>query len=214
SFLAIQTNPALAYLAKKDSTPWSTVFSSDGHQVAMTRGHDDVRQGAIFAVPTDAEDGTSITVSHKIPSQAVRLVAVDRTNRVHLASSAVGGGAIGFTQKTYRFADAVPDSIQRYELQSQTRQFDTIEFRNVSLHADKQSRVEIVRVAAGDAGQPQGARGGVLAEPVTGPQNRRELKRAVRQALEKDNRYRLAAGELVKHEAPAWPVVVKRNTQR
>jgi hypothetical protein len=124
-----------------------TVFTSKGNLSSMGGTIDGLRQGAIFGKPYVQDGGTSITVSHEIPGKAVRLLAVDRDGLPSLGKSTGGAGSLGFSQVTYHYADLGPDKIQRFELQSQKREFETIEFRNVSLRPDKRTEVEIVRLA-------------------------------------------------------------------
>ena len=58
---------------------------------------------------------------------------------------------MGFTQSTYRFTNLRPDQIARFDLQAQTRTFETIEFRNVSLYPGRPTKVEIVRLPASES---------------------------------------------------------------
>jgi hypothetical protein len=129
------------------ATPWSTVFANEGRNLsAMSRVIDGVPHGVIFGEPHEDKRGTSITVSHQIPGKAVRLLAVDNHGLPSLGTSTGGAGSLGFSQVTYRYADLTPDKIERFELQSQKRLFETIEFRNVSLHPNHRTEVEIVRL--------------------------------------------------------------------
>lgn len=128
-----------------DYTPWKTVFSDDGkHESSMSRSDLGVRLGASFNPARVEGDATVISVSYQIPDQAVRLVAIDEDGKVHQAGSSSGGGALGFNMMTYQFRNLPLEKIKRFELQAQTRRFETIEFRNVSLDPAKRTQVEIV----------------------------------------------------------------------
>jgi hypothetical protein len=129
------------------ATPWSTVFTNEGGNLsAMSRVIDGVPHGVIFGEPREDKRGTSITVSHQVPGKAVRLLAVDSEGLSSLGMSKGGAGSLGFSQFTYHYADLTPGKVERYELQSQKRLFETIEFRNVSLHPNQRTEVEIVRL--------------------------------------------------------------------
>jgi hypothetical protein len=128
------------------ATPWLTAFANEGGNLsAMARTVGDDKQAAIFAEPRAEKGGTSVTITHQIPGQAVRLLAVDRDGLTDVATS-TGTGALEFRQLTYHFANLTPERIQRYELQAQKREFESIEFRNVSLHPNIRTKVEIVRM--------------------------------------------------------------------
>jgi hypothetical protein len=130
------------------ATPWKTWYSDDGRNPsAFSKNNEGVPQGAIFS-PARAENaGTSITISYQLPDRAVRLIAVGKDGLLDRATS-TGGGVLEFKQMTYHFTHLTPEKIQRYELQIQERQFETIEFRNVSLRPEMQTHVEIVRLPA------------------------------------------------------------------
>jgi hypothetical protein len=136
------------------ATPWLTVFTSKGELSSMAGTINGLRQGAIFGKPYDQDGGTSITVSYEIPGMAVRLLAVDRDGLPSLGTSKGGAGSLGFSQFTHHYADLTPDKIERFELQSQKREFETIEFRNVSLHPKLRTEVQIVRVPPEKKAQP------------------------------------------------------------
>jgi hypothetical protein len=137
------------------ATSWLTVFTNRGTNFSSMGGTiDGVLQGAIFGEPYAKDGGTSITVSHQIPGKAVRLLAVDRDGLPDIAVSKGGAGVLGFSQSTYHLANLSLDRIQRFELQSQKREFETIEFRNVSLHPKLRTEVQIVRVPSEKKAQP------------------------------------------------------------
>jgi hypothetical protein len=136
----------LAFSVSVDHSPWTTIFSDDGqHDSGMSRSDFGRKQGATFSPSRNDGDGTSITIAYQIPDQAVRLIAVDKEGAIHTPISSSGGGVFGFNQRTFRFANLLPNQIKRFDLQGQTRKFETIEFRNVSLDPAKRTKVEIVR---------------------------------------------------------------------
>jgi hypothetical protein len=51
-------------------------------------------------------------------------------------------------QQTFAFDDLPLDAVDRFELQTQTREIETIEFVNVSLEPDKRTKVEMRKVKA------------------------------------------------------------------
>lgn len=125
-----------------DYTPWKTLFTDSGKSQGAMAGNGN---GVVFSPARVENDRTVITVSYRIPEQAVRVVAIDVDDKLHTAGSSSSSSALGFYQSTYRFAKLPPDRIKRFELQGQTRRFETIEFRNVSLDPTKRTKVEIVR---------------------------------------------------------------------
>ena len=195
------------FSASTGATSWTTLFAlDDANETAMTRSVDGAQMAAIFARPRAENGGTSITVAYQIPGKAVRLIAVDKEGLIDQAS-ATGGGALTFAQKTFHFAGLTPDKIERYELQSQQRQFETVEFRNVSLHRDKPTKVEIVRLTVGGAGQvvvevksAEEARAAAVAAAEKRYRRRTELTRA----LANKQGYRLDEGELLKRIPPPY----------
>jgi hypothetical protein len=165
------------------ATPWRTLFTSDGELSAMSDNSGGVRRGVVFGKPYAENNGTSITVSYEIPGMSVRLVAVDKDGLPDTGTSSGGAGTLGFSQSTHHYANLPPDRIHRFELQWQQRQFETIEFRNVSLHPDRQTNVEIVRDA----------------------QLRYEKSVAAHAKLASDHGYQLAPDEPLKHLPPPFP---------
>jgi hypothetical protein len=134
------------FFASVRATPWLTIFTNNsGNMSSMGGMIDGVRQGAIFGAPQAQDGGTSITVSYQIPDRAVRLLAVANDGLPDVGASKGGAGVLDFSQVTYHFANLAPNNVQRFELQSQKRFFESVKFRNVSLHPDQRTSVEIVR---------------------------------------------------------------------
>jgi hypothetical protein len=174
---------ALQFSVSVRATPWTTVFTSEGNFSAMSRTVDGVQQGVIFGKPYAEKGGTSITVSHQFTGHDVRLLAVGTDGLPDVGTSTGGAGSLGFSQVTYHYAGLSPDKIQLYELQTQRREFETIEFRNVSLHPDKQTNVEII----GNA------------------QLRAERSAEALMVLASKRGYRLTEGEPLKHMPLPFP---------
>jgi hypothetical protein len=189
------------------AAPWSTVWSNTGHNPGATASTiDSVNQGMIFAESVAAGADTTITVSHQIPGKSVRLVAVDKANKTHLASSSPGARALGFSQNTYRFADIHPDQIERFDLQSQQREYETIEFRNVSLHPDKRTKPEVVRLAADQHRErPTAGKAEVLTPTIVlGRDARGQQIFELLELLAREDRYRLNADQRLKRLPPPF----------
>lgn len=138
---------SVKFSASVANTPWRTVFSVDGkNESGMSRRDLGDQIGATFGVARAEGKVTEIVIGYQIPNQAVRLVAVDKEGNTHQPSSSTGGGAMDFNVRTYRFSNLSTSQIKQFELQVQTRTFETIEFRNVSLDPSKRTAVEIVRL--------------------------------------------------------------------
>jgi hypothetical protein len=118
-----------------------------------------------------------------MPGQDVRLLAVTTDGLPDVGASSGVAGAVGFSQVTYHYAGLAPDQIHQFELQTQRREFETIEFRNVSLHPEKQTNVEIILDA----------------------QLRSERAFAALQVLASERGYRLAENEPLKHMPLPFP---------
>jgi hypothetical protein len=100
-----------------------------------------------------------------------------------VGTSTGGASSLGFSQTTYHYAGLAPHQIQQFELQTQSREFETLEFRNVSLHPGTHTKVEIV----GDA------------------QLRAERAAEALIVLASKRGYRLAEGEPLKHIPLPFP---------
>jgi hypothetical protein len=131
------------------ATPWKTVFSEGGRNYASASSVAGGKPRSVIWSPARKQEGELlITVSFKAPGESVRLVAVDQGEQEHAAVRAYGGGASDFMQQTFAFDDLPLDAVDRFELQTQTREIETIEFVNVSLEPDKRTKVETRKVKA------------------------------------------------------------------
>lgn len=129
------------------ATPWKTVFSDDGqHYSSSGSVVDGKNRGVIWSPAREQGKELLITVSFKAPGESVRLVAFDKSEQAHPASRVYGGGAWDFMQQTFAFDDLPLEEVGRYELQTQTREIETVEFVNVSLEPEKRTKVETRKV--------------------------------------------------------------------
>jgi hypothetical protein len=139
------------FSASVSATPWKTVFSEGGRNYASASSASGGKPRSVIWSPARKQEGELlITVSFKAPGESVRLVAVDQGEQEHAAVRAYGGGASDFMQQTFAFDDLPLDAVDRFELQTQTREIETIEFVNVSLEPEKRTKVETRKVKAGE----------------------------------------------------------------
>lgn len=127
-----------------DATPWETSFrnTAGGNYASMGNRFG----GAIFGPVFQTENGVSIVVSYQTPDRDVRLIGIDNDGETHVADFRTGAGANGFTQATFVFDGLTQKDLQRFELQTQVRKIETVEFRNVSLHPDRMTDIQIVPI--------------------------------------------------------------------
>ncbi len=134
---------AVTFTASVSSTPWRTVFESDGRS-PMSSGR--VVKGQIlsvaFAKAYEAKAGVAITVSYGIGADSGRVIAIDKAGREHLATRQTGVGSTHFIQTTFEFEKLTFDEIEQFELQTQSRAFETVKFANVSLEPGKPTTIE------------------------------------------------------------------------
>jgi hypothetical protein len=194
------------------ATPWKTSITGDVRPSTTSGTFDGVRQAAVFGESIFYDGGTLVTVSYRIPERTVRLVAVDRAGKTHTESSTQFGSVNDFIQATYRFAGIAPADIERFELQTQTRQFETIEFRGVSLHLGKYENVDIVRISP-DGQEERLPVAGMSKVLVEQTRNSPEAKAAEQQfqrmqallkTMATDDGYRLEANQRFKHVPPPY----------
>jgi hypothetical protein len=131
------------FSASVSSTPWKTVFEDTGrHYASMASGIDGKQRGVIWSPARVEGDEVLITVSYKAPGESVRMVAVYKGEKRHAAVRCYGNGAWDFMQQTFAFDKVSLKEIKKFELQTQMREIETVEFTNVSLHPDKITKVE------------------------------------------------------------------------
>src|SRR5205823_5961738 len=99
--------------------PWQTVGTNDGKSpVAVGSG---VGPSYIFGEAVAGKDRTTLTVSHDIGDQSVRIVAIDRAGRECRPARTQGSGASNFHQTAATF-DLGPEAIREYRLQARPYQ--------------------------------------------------------------------------------------------
>jgi beta-lactamase regulating signal transducer with metallopeptidase domain len=123
--------------------PWETLYSHDGRS-SRGVGHSgsDLAYGVAFGKAMDRDGDCVITVSHDIRHVDVRIVAMDRDGNLHKPGHFTGIGASGFSQLTATFSRMTLDQIA--EFHAQTRPYEWVEFRNVSLTPGKRTDVQII----------------------------------------------------------------------
>ncbi len=137
------------------ATPWKTVFDDDGrHYSSSGSAVDGKPRGVAWSPAREEGEALMITVSYRVGAESVRLVAVRKSGDRQPQSEVFGGGAWEFSQKTFKFDKLRVDDVDHFELQTQTREMETVEFVNVSLHPEKQTKVE-TRVVQATAKSPK-----------------------------------------------------------
>jgi hypothetical protein len=135
---------AVTFTASVSSTPWRTAFESDGRN-PMSAGSaigGKIRSVA-FASTYETKTGVAITVSYGVGEDSGRVIAIDKAGQEHLATRQRGVGSTHFDQTTFEFDKLAPDDIERFELQTQSRMLETVEFRNVAMNAGQETNVRI-----------------------------------------------------------------------
>ena len=113
--------------------PWKTIAESKGNAVL---GGD-----VVFAPSAEINGSATISVAHRFGDRDVRVVAVGLDGREHLATSNQRGGGGKLYQVTSTF-DKVPlKDVKTFRFQ--TRPYEWIEFRKVSLYAGEKTAVQV-----------------------------------------------------------------------
>ena len=127
---------------------WQTKAETDGSGDASISFADG---GVVFAKPYSQDGTTHLTVARTQLSQDVRIVATDIDGREHPHRGVSGGGVSGMVSHTYRFPQLPVARIERFQFQ--TRPYEWVEFRNVSLVPGKATRVQIVEDRPGSTAE-------------------------------------------------------------
>lgn len=153
---------AIALLAPRDrdritfrvgvaTGPWKTLeqFSGTGSgSRSSTAGE------FAYSEPYEKDNATAITISDSAGDEvAYRIVAVDHQGQVHLAARCNGASAGNLRQTTAEFQGLPLDSIR--EFQFQTRPYEWVTFRNVSVEPGKRTKVEVHSSGAVRVDQPE-----------------------------------------------------------
>jgi beta-lactamase regulating signal transducer with metallopeptidase domain len=118
--------------------PWRTVSESSGTGTTATGF---IGGGVAWDVASEAGGSARIVTAYDVDNSDVRLVALDRDGREH--TSALKGGVSGRNARllSVRFPGLALAQVKEFRFQ--TRPFQRIEFRNVSLHRGQKSKIEI-----------------------------------------------------------------------
>jgi beta-lactamase regulating signal transducer with metallopeptidase domain len=119
--------------------PWRTVSTTPAKSGGVGLNSRDFAEGrAAFADPVAKDGGTAVVVEYDVKGHQGRVVAVDRGNREHSPEIEAGDG---HNLHQLQFQNLPPHEIQEFRFQ--VREYQTIEFRNVSLQPDQATKVEI-----------------------------------------------------------------------
>ena len=89
-----------------------------------------------------------ISVAHRFADRDARIVAIGADGREHIATSAQWGGGGKLYQITSTFDKLPLKDVKTFRFQ--TRPYEWVEFRNVSLHAGEKTNVEVIRQWSGE----------------------------------------------------------------
>jgi hypothetical protein len=118
---------------------WRKLVATDGSH-PYTSGN---RLGS-FAFTEAYEDGDSIglTISHAVMKGQVRIVAIDSAEKTHIPTFWSAGRGATFRQATSKFHGLRRQDIVEFQLQ--VRDYQWVEFQNVSLEPDVRTKVAVV----------------------------------------------------------------------
>ncbi len=125
--------------------PWETRFASDQKDGTLREGASEIDRGVIFSDPIEkAGKGVVVQVAYVAAVDGERrIVAVDDQRREFTASSMTHDIAADVGQLTAVFSDLALNGIKQFRFQS--RAYQWIEFRNVSLWPGEQTDVQILQ---------------------------------------------------------------------
>ncbi len=118
--------------------PWTTVRESNGNTGAVGTN----KLSTVFSQAVEMGGSVAISVSHNINGPESRVIAIGKDGREYTASSVSGGGAGDFHQIMVAFSELSLRDVEKFCLQ--TRPYQWVEFRNVSLEPGKKTDVQIV----------------------------------------------------------------------
>ncbi len=146
--VSLPDQPTVTVRVRVAAGPWETVY-----ETAKGRFSTGTMKGGFAFSPIYEKDGrVIITVTHNIVGPQSRVVAVGVDGREHRADSWTNNGADGFVQFTGEFSGLSLKDIKAFRVQ--TRPYQQVEFRNVSLQPGKKTDVQVV----GGAGATDGIR--------------------------------------------------------
>ncbi len=136
--MSLPAKPTVTIRVGVAAGPWQTVKESQRGDQAT--GANNV--GVAFSHVYEKDGGIFVAVAHNISGPQSRVVAVDNDGKEHAASSSSGNGAGGFHLLSAMFSGLSLKDIQVFRLQS--RPYQWLEFRDVSLHPGHKTRVTTV----------------------------------------------------------------------
>jgi uncharacterized protein (TIGR03067 family) len=173
AFRAPATSRAVTVRFGVAAGPWKTVAESQG------RGGDVVGGDAVFSPAAEKDGDTTVSVAHRFGDQDVRLVATgfDGQERVGGPSQYGGGGKLH--QMTVTFPKLSSKDVKTFRLQ--TRPYEWVEFRNVSIYAGQKTDMEVVA-----PGQPPGGEATAAAASTSGTTSLAEAVRVFNARAKED----------------------------
>ncbi len=111
---------------------WETRFTNPGtgNCALVSGGHN-----IIFSNTYNVDGGIEVTVSDDFLDMDHRLILIDKTEKTHAAESRGGSTAGKVRQITYMFNDVTIENVKEYQFQ--TRPYEWLKFKKVSLIPDK-----------------------------------------------------------------------------
>ena len=144
--------PAVTVRVGLAAGPWQTVC-----EAASGSGSIGTQIGGFAFSPVFEKDGSAtITVTHDIADRDSRVVAVALDGRELAPNSWSGAGASNFHQITATFSGLRPEAIKAFRVQ--TRPYEWVEFRDVSIRPGEKTDVQIVpqpATGSGSTARPQ-----------------------------------------------------------
>ncbi len=160
---------------------WQTILTHHGRSSSSSSYQ---HYAFSFAKLVHEDDGTRLIFSHNVADEALRVVAIDGDGVAHKPGRTHRGNAGDVRQFEAYFLKLPPEEIEEYRIQ--TRAFQTVQFRNISLHPDETSEVRVSVIELETEQSPTELSDG--GDGKTGPEaadSQRELK-FVRVVVEED----------------------------
>ena len=120
---------------------WKTVFSGR-HLGFYENGKDSAnvsfadRVGGLFGGVSSGEKGLHIDVVYNITDRAFRVIAVDKTGKIHYSADSAFGGTENLHETTASFPELSYDQLEEFRFQ--VRGYNWIKFEDISLRPDKE----------------------------------------------------------------------------
>jgi beta-lactamase regulating signal transducer with metallopeptidase domain len=136
---SLPDQPTVTVRVRVAAGPWKTVCEKAANEGGTTKA------GFAFSPVSQKNGRVVITVTHSIVGPQSRMVAVSVDGREHRADSWTINRADGFVQLTEEFSGLSPADVKVFRVQ--TRPYQQVEFRNVSLRPGQQTDVQVVEAA-------------------------------------------------------------------